>query len=43
MIAGKGLLHRNWPADPDRRQRDLYDEYAAQEVGLKPRSADYLL
>ena len=38
MIADKGLLHCNWPADPDRRQRHLYDGYAAQEAGLKRRS-----
>ena len=38
MIADKGLLHCNWPADSVRRQRHLYDGYAAQEAGLKRRS-----
>jgi hypothetical protein len=28
MIADKGLWHRRGLADPDRRQRHLYDEYA---------------
>ena len=35
---GKGLLHRNWLADSDRRRRHLYDGYAVQEAGLKRRS-----
>ena len=38
MIADKGLLHSNWPADSDRRRRHLYGGYAAQEAGLKRRS-----
>ena len=38
MIADKGFLHSNWPADFDRRQRHSYDGYAAQEAGLKRRS-----
>ena len=38
MIADKGLWHRKWPADSDRRQRHLYDGYAVQEAGLKRRS-----
>jgi hypothetical protein len=38
MIADKGLWHKTWPADSDRRQRYLYDRYAVQEAGLKRRS-----
>src|SRR5208283_1704497 len=38
MIADKGFLHSNWPADFDRRQRHSYDGYAVQEAGLKRRS-----
>src|SRR5271166_2926990 len=38
MIADKGFLHSNWPADFDRRQRHSYDGYTAQEAGLKRRS-----
>ena len=38
MIADKDLWYRRRPADPGRRRRYLYDEYAVQEAGLKRRS-----
>jgi Integrase core domain len=42
MIADKGHLHCNWPADSVRRRRHLYDGYAAQEAELKCRSMTLL-
>jgi hypothetical protein len=38
MIADKGFLHSNWPADFDRRQRKLDSEYAVQEAERERRS-----
>src|SRR5450759_2864364 len=35
MIADNGLWHMKWPADCDRRQRHLYDGYAAKVSAYK--------